>query len=123
MSESKVEFLKDIAPIVAQFLPIKEHAHLLSVSKHFNEIFTPSFLVRKAMTFIVEGNINGCDLIKPAEKPNEEACKKIRRNQYIVTDKGLYYFHCKTKELVELPLLEGKSLDVLSLYKASAKTH
>jgi hypothetical protein len=117
LSESKIELVEDIASKIAKDVPIKAHAHLLSVSRHFNTIFASSFNNKRKltlMTLIVEGNVNGCDLIKLSQKPNEEACKKIRRNQYIVTDKGLFYFHCKTQKLVELPLLKGKSLELLA---------
>jgi hypothetical protein len=57
----------------------------------------------------------GCDLIRRSETPIEEDIKNIVKDQYIITDNGLWFVDCTKKSLEELSFLNDSSL--LSLLK------
>lgn len=55
-----------------------------------------------------------CALVKMLQEPQLEDFEKTKKDQYIITDNGLWYFDCTKNSLEKLIFLEGKSLLSLS---------
>jgi hypothetical protein len=80
-----------------------------------NQNYTATLGTSRTFRVTVKDNDAGCDLIRMSKTPIEKDIKNIVKDQYIITDNGLWFVDCTKKSLEKLSFLNDSSL--LSLLK------
>ncbi|WP_058534843.1 hypothetical protein [Legionella saoudiensis] len=113
--------IKEFEPLVTGATPNKSITRRFKIEGEFivNPNFTGDEVIKERAIKIVNDfkAKEGCELVRMSTDPTLQNISQINRNQYIITEEGLWYFDCAEYNLEKLDLGEKTPSSLLEELK------